>query len=81
MLRAHITVGDDLGRQAEALIKAGKLVPDEMVNALVEERILDPDCREGLILDGYPRTVKQAEVLLEDDGARRIPSSRGTLGG
>ena len=65
MLRAHISAGDDLGRQAESLIKAGKLVPDEIVNALVEQRIQQPDCRDGLILDGYPRTVNQAEVLLK----------------
>jgi adenylate kinase len=65
MLRAHISAGDDLGRQAETLIKAGKLVPDEIVNELVEERITEPDCRDGLILDGYPRTVKQAQVLLD----------------
>lgn len=64
MLRSHISAGDDLGRKAETLIKAGKLVPDEMVNELVEERILEPDCKNGLILDGYPRTVKQAQVLL-----------------
>jgi adenylate kinase len=65
MLRTHITAGDDLGRRAAGLIKAGKLVPDEMVNELVRERILAPDCKGGLILDGYPRTVKQAQALLE----------------
>ncbi len=65
MLRAHITAGDELGRSAEGLIKTGKLVPDEVVNQLVEERILAPDCKDGLILDGYPRTVKQAEALLK----------------
>lgn len=65
MLRTHISAGDDLGRHAETLIKAGKLVPDEVVNELVAERILQPDCKDGLILDGYPRTVKQAEVLLK----------------
>lgn len=65
MLRAHINAGDDLGRKAETLIKAGKLVPDEIVNALVEQRILEPDCKGGVILDGYPRTVKQADVLLK----------------
>jgi len=64
MLRAHIQAGDDLGRQAQTLIKAGKLVPDEIVNKLVEIRILQPDCKAGIILDGYPRTVKQAQVLL-----------------
>jgi adenylate kinase len=73
MLRAHIKAGDNLGRQAETLIKAGKLVPDEIVNELVAERITKPDCKDGLILDGYPRTVKQAEVLLglmQRDGFR-----------
>jgi adenylate kinase len=73
MLRAHITAGDDLGRKAQLLIKAGKLVPDELVNELVEARIVEPDCKAGIILDGYPRTVKQAQVLLgmmERDGFR-----------
>jgi len=65
MLRTHISAGDDLGQSAETLIKAGKLVPDEVVNELVAERILEPDCKDGLILDGYPRTVKQAEVMLK----------------
>ena len=73
MLRAHIGIGDELGHQAEELLKAGKLVPDEVVNELVAERILEPDCKDGLILDGYPRTVGQAQVLLElmdQDGFR-----------
>ncbi len=73
MLRSHISACDELGREAEILIKAGKLVPDEVVNELVAKRLLDPDCQSGFILDGYPRTVKQAEVLLgmvERDGFR-----------
>jgi len=73
MLRTHITAGDELGRKAESLIKAGRLVPDEIVNELVAVRILEPDCKDGLILDGYPRTVKQAQVLLQlmdQDGFR-----------
>jgi adenylate kinase len=73
MLRAHIQAGDDLGRKAQTLIKAGRLVPDELVNELVENRIAQPDCKAGVILDGYPRTVKQAEVLLgmmQKDGFR-----------
>ncbi len=73
MLRAHVRLDDDLGHRAETLIKAGKLVPDEVVNELVDERIQEPDCKDGLILDGYPRTVKQAQVLLnmmQRDGFR-----------
>jgi adenylate kinase len=75
MLRLHIGAGDELGCQAETLIHAGKLVPDEVVNQLVAERILEPDCKDGLILDGYPRTVRQAEALLgmmEREGFRPI---------
>jgi len=65
MLRTHIGDGDEIGAQAEQLIKAGKLVPDELVNQLVERRLKDRDCQSGVILDGYPRTLNQAQVLLE----------------
>ena len=65
MLRGHIAAHDEIGAQAQSLIKAGKLVPDEMVNALVRQRLAAVDCQPGVILDGYPRTVNQAKVLLE----------------
>jgi adenylate kinase len=65
MLRKHIEAGDEIGLKAQSLIKAGKLVPDEMVNILVEKRLEEPDVRKGMILDGYPRTVNQAKVLLK----------------
>ncbi len=64
MLRAHIQADDQIGRDSHALIKSGKLVPDDLVNQLVEERLAEPDCQTGLILDGYPRTLQQADVLL-----------------
>jgi adenylate kinase len=64
MLRGHIELGDEIGRESERLIKSGRLVPDELVNRLVEERIQAEDCRGGIILDGYPRTTNQAGVLL-----------------
>lgn len=63
MLREHVQAGDQLGRQVQELMRAGKLVPDELVNRLVEERIQRPDCAAGFILDGYPRTIRQAETL------------------
>ena len=63
MLRMHIQAHDAIGEQSEALLKSGKLVSDELVNALVEARIAEPDCRAGIILDGYPRTLQQARVL------------------
>jgi adenylate kinase len=65
MLRAHIEAGDEIGRDSQQLIKAGKLVPDEMVNHLVEQRLAASDCRAGMILDGYPRTLTQARVLVD----------------
>src|SRR5450631_3339839 len=63
MLRESIASGEPLGREVEALMKAGSLVPDETVNLLVEERIEQPDAKTGFILDGYPRTVSQAKLL------------------
>jgi len=64
MLRSHIQAGDAIGHQTELLIKSGRLVADEMVNELVQQRLQDADCQFGIILDGYPRTTNQAEVLL-----------------
>lgn len=64
MLRAHIAAQDEIGREIEATMKAGRLVPDELVNGIVEQRLQKPDTQNGLILDGYPRTVPQADVLL-----------------
>ncbi len=65
MLRTHIASKDEIGRTAEQLIRAGKLVPDGLVNQLVEKRLHAPDARAGMILDGYPRTLTQARVLLD----------------
>lgn len=64
MLRDHIVRGDEIGRAIESRMKAGSLVPDELVNELVRFRLSEPDCANGFILDGYPRTRQQAEVLL-----------------
>lgn len=64
MLRSHIQAGDSIGSEVQALIKSGRLVPDEMVNELVKQRLQDSDCQTGIILDGYPRTTNQAQVLL-----------------
>ena len=74
MLRARIASGDDLGKQAAAYMNSGALVPDEMVNRIVEDRIQQPDCERGFILDGYPRTVAQAKLLDSMLTARAIGS-------
>lgn len=63
MLRARISSGDQLGLEVAGLMQAGKLVLDETVNRLVRDRLAEPDCAGGFILDGYPRTLPQAEVL------------------
>jgi len=64
MHRVHIQLCDRIGQESERLIKSGRLVPDEMANELIRERLQEPDTRSGIILDGYPRTTNQAEVLL-----------------
>jgi adenylate kinase len=63
MLRAARAAGTALGREAASYMEAGKLVPDEVVIGLVEERIGQPDAASGFILDGFPRTVTQADAL------------------
>ena len=65
MLRDHIEARDEIGQEVRKLMKSGKLVPDELVNQLVQVRLQGPDCQDGVILDGYPRTLAQANVLLE----------------
>ncbi len=63
MLRAARKAGSELGKKAEAFMNAGQLVPDEVVIGLVDERLSEDDAQKGFILDGFPRTVPQAEAL------------------
>lgn len=63
ILRRHIREGTDIGKRAKAILDRGELVPDRLVNELMTTRLREPDAREGFILDGYPRTVGQAEAL------------------
>lgn len=75
MLRDHIRRGTEIGLSIAARMKAGTLVPDELVNALVAERIGRPDCSRGFILDGYPRTIAQVKEmmrLLDPVGAEEV---------
>jgi adenylate kinase len=64
MLRDHIRRGTEIGKSIEARMRAGTLVPDELVNTLVSERVTQPDCARGFILDGYPRTTAQARQMM-----------------
>ncbi|MEH2919791.1 adenylate kinase [Samsonia erythrinae] len=65
MLRAAVKAGTELGKQAKEIMDAGKLVTDELVIALVKERIAQDDCRNGFLLDGFPRTIPQADAMKE----------------
>ncbi len=64
-LRAHATSGSELGIKAKGFMDAGRLVPDDVMIDMIAERIDEPDCRKGFILDGFPRTLAQAEALDE----------------
>jgi adenylate kinase len=63
LLRAAVTAGSELGQKAKGFMDAGELVPDDLVIDLLKERIAQDDCQEGFILDGFPRTIPQAEAL------------------
>lgn len=63
MLREAVAKGTEVGRQAKAVMERGELVSDGIINAIVEERLGRPDCARGFVLDGFPRTVAQAEAL------------------
>lgn len=63
MLRAAVASGSELGRKAKAIMEAGQLVPDDVMIQMIADRIAEPDCANGFILDGFPRTTGQAEAL------------------
>lgn len=63
MLRSLVAKGGPLAEQAKAIMGAGKLMPDELMVRMISDRIDEPDCKNGFILDGFPRTVPQAEAL------------------
>ncbi|AMW33018.1 adenylate kinase [Fervidobacterium islandicum] len=65
IFREAIAKGTELGKKVQDIVNSGNLVPDELTNALVEERLKQPDCANGFILDGYPRTLNQAQALDE----------------
>jgi adenylate kinase len=63
MFRDHVSRGTDLGRRAKPLMERGELVPDDIVLGMVDDRIAQPDCANGFVFDGFPRTLAQAEAL------------------
>ncbi len=71
IFRENVEKGTPLGQAAKSILEAGDLVGDDLVNAMVRQRLRHPDCRNGFLLDGYPRTIPQAQALqqlLQEDG-------------
>jgi len=63
MLRAAVKAGTELGREAKTIMDSGGLVSDEIILGLIAQRIVEPDCKDGFLFDGFPRTIVQAEGL------------------
>jgi adenylate kinase len=63
ILRGAVQAGTELGKQADAFMKAGDLVPDDLIMGIMAARLQEPDCEQGFLLDGFPRTIPQAEAL------------------
>jgi adenylate kinase len=74
IFRAHVDAGTPLGQTARSYLEAGEYVPDSVTNAMVRDRLGQPDCARGFLLDGYPRTLAQVETLdrILAHGGRRL---------
>jgi adenylate kinase len=79
LLRAAVAAGTELGRRAKAVMDAGQLVADEIVVGMIRERLATPDTRNGFILDGFPRSITQAEALDRMLGELKQPLDRALL--
>ena len=78
ILRSNVARGTELGRKAKAVMERGELVSDDLVNGMVADRIKQPDCHRGFVLDGFPRTVAQAEWL-DRELAGKAGNTRSTV--
>ena len=73
IFRANLKAGTDLGNQAKAFMERGELVPDDLTNAMVRDRLNESDAANGFLLDGWPRNVNQAEVLRQIMAEKKTP--------
>ncbi|HWK54936.1 MAG TPA: adenylate kinase [Hyphomicrobiales bacterium] len=67
MLRAAVKAGTELGQQVKSVMESGGLVTDEIIISLIKDRITAPDCADGFLFDGFPRTLPQAQALIDND--------------
>lgn len=66
ILRAVVTSGSELGQKLKSVLDAGKLVDDSLVGEMVEDKMKKPECKKGFLLDGFPRTIRQAEIVSKE---------------
>ena len=76
IIRAALKNGTEMGLKAKSYIDAGELVPDDVVIGIIKERLSESDCKDGYILDGFPRTIPQAEALDKDMQRTRLESEQ-----
>ena len=77
IIRAALKSGTEMGKMAKSFIEEGKLVPDDVVIGIIKDRLAEDDCKDGFILDGFPRTIPQAEAL---DGPVGIDTIAAAIG-
>ena len=78
ILRGAVKAGSELGKKAKGYMERGELVPDSLIMEIMEARLQEPDCAKGFILDGFPRTIPQAEDL--EEAARQTKPEAGPGG-